>query len=250
MSTPPENGGFIFRKNPNQISCEQEVPDYPASNLFSNNPNIIFMNDGHSTKIEMIYDTPTTLTAISIINHSIPSNAIIRLQYFEGEFETWIGSIEIPWSKKSIYYKFSSITYKSYRLYITEISGTVIYIGEFVPGYYFQFPYNYEWGFEESFNVVKEVVTSDEGVHFEVPSSDAPEYSKFKVKFSNSPANNLSLFYDIIRIGKKVFIPDFTQPECYFGIVPDSAINAIRTIKGDEYSISFWQDAISGDWIE
>ena len=92
------------------------------------------------------------------------------------------------------------------------------------------------------------MVTTDEGIHFEEPTTQAPEFSRYSIKFSNSPEENLSLFYDVIRAGKKVFIPSFTAATCHFGIVPDKELKANRTLNGDEYSIRFWEDAISGVW--
>jgi hypothetical protein len=244
----PENGGFILnRTTPSQISCAQEATGFPATNLYSDNPNQIFKSNGSSTiGVKVAYSSIITLTGIAIINHSIPSSAGIKLHFYEGIWETWKESINIPWNPKNLYYTFTK-TYQSIKLEVNNLTAA-IYIGELYPGIAFQFPYNYEWGHEEIFNVVKEVVTTDEGVHFEVPTTQAPEFSRFSIKFSNSPAENLSLFYDIIRAGKKVFIPSFITSQCHFGIVPDTELKSNRGLNGDEYPIRFWEDAISGVW--
>ncbi len=243
----PENGGFILnRLTPSQITCSQEATGYPASNLYTNNPNQIFKSNGSSTiYIAVAYSIIPTFTGIALINHSIPATATIKVHFYEGIFQTYITYITVPWNQKNLYYKFATKTYQSFKL---EISGltAAIYIGELYPGTAFQFPYNYEWGYEETFNVVKEVVTTDEGVNIEVPTTQAPEFSRYTIKFTNSPAENLSQYYDVIRAGKKVFIPSFTATACHFGIVPDTELKANRTLNGDEYSIRFWEDAISG----
>jgi hypothetical protein len=250
MSTPnPENGGFILnRTTPSQITCAQEATGYPATNLFAGNPNQIFKSSGSSTVwVNIAYSIIPTFTGIALINHSIPATATIKVHFYEGIFQTYKTYITVPWTQKNLYYKFTAKTYQSFKLEISGITAA-IYIGELEPGTSFQFPYNYEWGWEETFNVVKEVVTTDEGIHYEEPTTQAPEFSRYTIKFTNSPAENLSLFYDIIRPGKKVFIPSYTSPECHFGIVPDTELKSTRTLNGDEYPIRFWEDAISGVW--
>lgn len=252
MSTPnPENGGFILnRMTPNEINCSQEVTGYPATNLFTNNPNQIFKSNGSSTiYINIAYSTPITFTGVAIINHSIPSNANLKIHWYDGIWQTYITFTSVPWNQKNLYFKFlTARTHQSYKLEISSLSSA-IYIGELYPGTAFQFPYNYEWGYEEIFNVVKETVTTDEGIHIEEPATQAPEFSRYNIKFSNSPEENLSQFYDCIRAGKKVFIPSYTTPQCYFGVVPDKELKATRTFNGDEYCIRFWEDAISGVWV-
>jgi hypothetical protein len=250
MSTPnPENGGFILnRTTPSQITCAQEAIGYPATNLFSDNPNQIFKSNGSSTVwVNVAYSSIPTFTGIALINHSIPATATIKMHFYEGIWQTYKTYITVPWTQKNIYYKFIAKTYQSFKIEINTLTAA-IYIGELYPGTAFQFPYNYEWGYEDTFNVVKEVVTTDEGVHFEVPTTQAPEFSRFSIKFTNSPAENLSQFYNVIRAGKKVLIPSFITSQCHFGIVPDTELKANRTLNGDEYSIRFWEDAISGVW--
>lgn len=251
MSTPnPENGGFILnRTTPSQITCGQEATGYPATNLFTDNPNQLFKSSGSSTVyINVAYSGIPTLTGIAFINHSIPPGAIIKILWYEGVWQTYKTFSMITWNSKNLYFKFSQPRiYQSFKIEISLLTAA-IYIGELYPGTAYQFPYNYEWGYEETFTVVKEVVTTDEGIHFEVPTAQAPEFSRYAIKFSNSPSENLSLFYDIIRPGKKVFIPSFITPQCHFGIVPDTELKANRTDKGDEYPIRFWEDAISGVW--
>ncbi|NIR04216.1 MAG: hypothetical protein GTN82_02185, partial [Candidatus Aminicenantes bacterium] len=132
----------------------------------------------------------------------------------------------------------------------TDPNVTEIKIGCIYPGLAYQFPYNYKFGLETEFHVVKQVDTTDEGIHFETPDEDdnvtAPEYHRYRMNFGDLKHQYFHEYCELIKPGKKVYILKFTEMECYYGIVPDQSLKKVTTRNEDTYSLRFFEDALGG----
>lgn len=246
----PENGGFLKNwAKPSTVTATVQDTDFEISKAFRFDPNETFCASASAVTINLTYSSPREITGIAFINHNLTpaSNSFIR--FFETEF-TGEPDVElsIPFATKNTYLIIDpGLVYNKIQLYIEDQSLEMIQVGVIYPGESYQFPYNYSWDYEVEFSVVKEVEVTDCGLVIETPSEDdtdpVPEMTKYRISFSDIDRN----FEDIkalIRRGKKVFIPDFTVNECHFGTVPDFSITSRNTYEAEEYSISFWEDAI------
>ncbi len=251
--TRPENGGFILnRKLPASLLCNQTAQGYSIENAFSGNPNFIWKSDGSiNIYIKITFANPIKLSGGGIINHTIPATATVMLHYYYDAFLTYAGNSG-SWTlnEKNMYKIITEVEYQYYSLSIALSESSSVQIGEIHLGDSLQFPHNFSWGYEEEFEVVKKVDTTDEGVHYETPDDKdtytAPSFSKLTVNFDDINNQYYTTYKTLIMPGKKIFIKNFTKPECYFGIVPNTKLKAKKKRTGDSYSIGFWEDAIGG----
>ena len=251
---PEGNGGFLLKPiRPSEVTADDEKEGYEIGFAFEKNPSLVYCSEGSTTTINMTFSPARQITGVALINHNLHESASILLRFYDtGGFSTPIVEKNIPWHRKNIYINIKdNPAYQYVQIQITVPSGN-IQIGVIFPGTSFQFPYNFAWGYEEEFCVTKEVDTTDYGVHFETPdpydeaesAETVGEYEKFKIDFDNIPSEHYSSFFDLIRPGKKVFIPSFSKPGCHYGIVPDKNLAASKYRGIDKYSIRFWEDAI------
>lgn len=251
--TRPENGGFILnRKLPASLLCNYTGQGYNIENAFFGNPNYIWKSDGSlNIYIKMTFANPIKLSGCGIINHTIPATATVVLHYYHDAFLTYAGnSGGWSWNEKNMYKIITEVEYQYYSLSIALPGSSAIQIGEIHLGDSFQFPHNFSWGYEEEFEVVKKVDTTDEGVHYETPDDSdtyiAPSFSKLQISFDDTKDEYYPMFKTLIMPGKKIFIKNYTKPDCHFGIVPNTKLKAKKKRTGDSYSIEFWEDAIGG----
>ncbi len=99
------------------------------------------------------------------------------------------------------------------------------------------------------FRVVKQVDTTDEGLHYETPgdtTETVPEYRTFTISFDDVDRQHQEEFEPLIRPHDKIFIPSYTQPRCFYGIVPNTTLEEDRKKSGDAFNIRFLEHAMGG----
>ena len=254
---PADNGGFIKNRviTKNVSAGTFYDPNSEIDNIFTGVPSQYFetpfnLNIDQPLCIDMTFPDPVSLNGFGIVNHNIPTNATVKLKYWSAagfsepadDFDT------ITITPKNTYC-FITQTYQYIRLEI-DAPGYTIKIGELFPAQTkLQFPHNFSWGYDDEYCVAKEVTTSDAGQHFEEPDVEvgddpAAAYEKLSMSFGPVDREHFDIFKELVIPGHKIFIPDFTQATCYMGIVPDKAFKAKRNLKGDSYSLRFWEHAI------
>lgn len=249
----PGNGGFIMNWNkPGTIEADSEKTGNEIESAFIMYPTQIFESTSGSVSIKMTYSTPWKLTGLALINHNLTETAAIQLLFYtDANFTTLADEKTIPYSQKNTYIIIDENVIGQYRyieLSISDSALATIRIGIIFPGSGFQFPHNFSWGYTEEFKVDKHVDTTDGAFHHETPTekSEVPEYSKFKITFNSVDPGIHDLYKKLIRVGNKIFIKSFQEPECYYGIVPDKNLKAEKEKKGDKYSIEFWEHSLGG----
>lgn len=249
----PGNGGFILSWNkPDSVVADNEATGSEIPNAFIKYPTKVFKSGSNNVKINMTYNTAWKLTGIALVNHNLTAAAVIKLRfYLDSSFQTLDVEKTIPYNVKNTYLIIDESTigdYQYIQLYVSDTSISSIQMGVIFPGTAFQFPHNFSWGFEEDFNVGKEVTTTDGGFHIETPDKGdiTPEYSKIGIKFSSVDPAIHDVYKNLIRPGNKIFIPSFLKQDCFYGVVASKNLKAIKEKKGDSYPIQFWEHSLIG----
>lgn len=250
MPTNPANGGFLLNmQQPEAVTASSQVSGFEISYAFHKNPTLKYNAAADTTTINITLPAAAEISGFAVINCNLSAAAQIRLRYCtDGTFSTVIEekTVSSTGGKNNYLVIDAPPSTKWIQLYIYD-SGNPPEIGVIFMGTAFQFPHNYSWGVESEFHVAKDVDTSDEGIHFETPGPDeepAPEWEKFSLTFSRTDSQFRQQFFPLIRVGKKIFLPSFLGPECYYGIVPDKSLKAKSNRDGDTYSITFMEDSI------
>lgn len=250
----PENGGVISgRSKPETVWASTEAQGYEIDHALNKNPMEIYKSTTSTTTIKMTFPSPIKMTGFALINHNLTESATISLRFYtDANFTQLDTEKSISHAPKNTYVIINDISeYKYILLYIDNPGQSEIKIGLIYPGTSFQFPSNYTWDYDDEFNIVKEVDTTDEGIHFETPDEDqnepVPEFTKLKITFRDIEREHYETFKALIRVGKKVLIPDYTINECFYGIFPDKKLPIKRKLEGDTFSLNFWEDAIGGE---
>lgn len=258
MSTPvsnPGNGGFILNwKKPDSVVVNSEAAGFEIPNAFIKYPTKVFQSNSNTISIDMTYNTAWKPTGVAVVNHNLTETANIRFRfYLDSSFSTLDDEKTVPFNMKNTYLIIDESTigvYNYIQLYISDTSISSIQIGVIFPGTGFQFPHNFSWGYNEDFNVGKDVATTDGGFHIETPDEEeliqSPEYSKFGITFSSVDPEIYNIYKNLVRVGNKIFIPSFLSQNCYYGVVADKNLKATKEKKGDTYSIQFWEHSLIG----
>ena len=158
----------------------------------------------------------------------------------------------VTWQEKNIYFIDQAIgTYQYFQIYIS--STAPITLGCIFPGLdAWQFPENFTIRRKHKYHVGKKAESSDDGMHFESPDpendeneTDPPEWQELGITFKCTDESLLPQYRKLIRPGKKILIPNFQEGLCYYGIIPNSEIDASRDLGEDQFSLDFWECAVS-----
>ncbi len=248
MTTNAGNGGFIWkRKYPTQFVSVPSLTGHEIENAFQNDPTWLYTSDGTSPlPIKMVFESNKKFSGLGLINHTIPPTATMEIVFYSDAFITPLYTTSIPYTIINTYKLFEEIQSEYVKLQIGNVTGLNVSIGELYLGEKFQFPHNFSWGYEEEFNILKDVDTTDDGIQYETPgeNEETYEYSKLRFTFNDVNMEYFEIYKNLIRPGKKVFIPNFNKPECHFGIVPNKTLKRQKKRTGDDYSLEFWTDAI------
>lgn len=250
MSIPADNGGFLKRRvKPVSVQASQQETGYEIDHAFTLIPSQVFESGTLTANltIDMDFGAQTSFLGFALINHNIPDTATITFYYSSTGFTPPFDAFDVmTWHEKNIY-MFCDRSYRYVRIEIAAV-GSSIRIGVIYPALErFQFPHNYSWGYKREFVVAKVVTTSDYGVHFEEPNEEsavtAPEFEKLWLTFDDVKDQYYESYKDLIRVGKKVYIPAFTAGLCFYGIVPNTKLTSVSAREGDTYSLDFFEDA-------
>ncbi|UCH93621.1 MAG: hypothetical protein JSV88_25580 [Candidatus Aminicenantes bacterium] len=254
MTMRPENGGFLLgRIIPQGFAASSEAEGNEIGNAFEKDPTLLYKSIESTITINMTLKQYELIQGISLVNHNFPETVEIKFRFCtDDSFSPESIEIEktIPYAPKNTHLITNDIqqTYKYLQLYIS--SNSPIQIGYvYLAKKAFQFPHNYSWGYEDKFEVLKLTDTTDYGINYETPDPDegeppAPESRKFRITFNDIDNQFYETFFDLIRPGKKIWIPSFQGAKCHYGIIPDDSIDAKRKKGTDIFSIRFWEDAI------
>jgi hypothetical protein len=254
ISIPADNGGFLLnRKTTKNVDCPFFDSGDNIGRIFSGVPNEYFESDGltQPLRINMTFTEAHHFLGFGIINHNIPEIVTsIKVRFSSTGFEEEDIEVEdaLAWHEKNIY-KFIDRQYQYCQLEI-DCDGYSIRIGELFPAReVFQFPCNYNWGYEREFNVAKFVTTSDTGTHFEEPNIEQgdrqpAEYEKLYFSFGPTDTDNFELYKKLVRVGQKIYIPDLTSQVCYMGIVPNDKLKGKNQIDGTAFNLNFMEHSI------
>ena len=250
----PENGGFLLKwQKPLEVSADSTATGSDILNAFEGDPTFLFTSQNSTLKVNMRMKEPVNITGFSVVNHNLPETATIKLRYcLDNGYENSIDVEKtISYYKKNTYLAYQEVQqYEYIQLYISS-SGPISFGCLFLAKLAFQFPHNYSWGYDDEFEVIKEVDFTDYGVGYEYPNPDngddpAYERRKYRINFSDVNREHHEKFFDLIRPGKKVWIPNFTALKCHFGIVPDKKLSSKKNKSGDTYSVGFHEDSTEG----
>jgi hypothetical protein len=246
-----ENGGFIRHwKRPETVTANPEGNGIAYA--FTKYPTELFSVESSTLTVKMTYSSQEKFSGFALINTNLTESASITMGFYpDSSFST--PDVEKNMSitdktDKNIYIKFDELDYKDVQLYISDPSITTIEFGVIFPGEAYQFPHNFSWEYEEEYCMDKEVDTTDGGFHHETPDDDstysAPKYHKMLIKFKDSNGQYLNEYKKLIHPGQKIFVKSFVKPGCFFGIVPDKKLAAIKNRPGDTFSIRFFEHAL------
>jgi hypothetical protein len=224
------NGGFLlYFQKPDAFSASNQEINFEIEKAFEFNPSIIFESTENTVSINFSYTVARKIEALALINHNIPETAAAKLRYCTDD--TYLSFIEkdIPYAARNTYIIDTNTSYYNYfQLYIS--SSAPIQIGCIRPySTAFQFPHQFSYSYKKRFHVVKEVDTSDEGLHLETPGEDddpPASYFEFSLNFYDVDTALYDQYKSLLLPGNKVFIPSFSKTEGYYGIVPTKILDS------------------------
>lgn len=246
----PENGGFLLQRIiPQSQSASSEAEGFLIWNAFDKDPTIQYESIDSIVTINMVLKQYELIQGVALVNHNFPETVELKIRFCTDETYNEYVEKTIPYAPKNSYI-ITDIqqTYKYLQLYIS--SNSAIQIGYiYLAKKAFQFPHNYSYEREDQFHVMKLVDTTDYGINYESPDPDegeppAPESRRFRITFDDINQQYHETFFDLIRPGKKIWMPNFQKTPCHYGIVPDDTLEAKRKKTTDTYSIRFWEDSI------
>jgi hypothetical protein len=247
-----ERGGFIKnRYKPDAVTLVSggEKTGYGIDHAFNTNPTQVFMSTSNTVKINMSYLTAKTITGFGIINHNLTESADMILRYYaDAGFTTLLLEHEISCHPVNTYSIIEDAPTCNYiQLYIYDAPIQYIKMGVIFPGLTFKCPTNFDYELTIEYTVIKDVRDTDEGLHLEYPDPDIepdiPSFTKLTLNFKKVGNEFFDLYKPLIKPGKKILIPDFSDGSCFYGIIPNSVLSSQYRIY-HEFSLEFLEDAI------
>lgn len=251
MSDPSfvTNGGlFLKRQIPDSYSADNQLAGYEIGKAFDIFPTVIYDAGNTTTVIDMTLTDPAAATGIALINHNLAPTASVRYRRGnDATFSTFVDDFPFPIYPTSTCIIVASSGYQYVQL---EITNTVnIQLGGIYLGTAWQFPHNYDWGNIWDFEVDKKTDSTDSKFHYETPGEKdepATECSKFSMKFKGVNQQHFDSFKPLVRPGHKIFVPNWLEARCHYGVVPDTNLKNTRDQDGDYYGVRFWEHGLVG----
>lgn len=245
------NGGVIMIKSKiASISADNNYPGREIGFVLDHNPSLIFQSQNNNVTIDISLVSPGKVPGWGFVNLSLCTS--IKLRYcLNSSFEIDIEK-DVQYTEKNTYFIDQAIgTYQYFQVYIT--STAPITLGCIFPGLdAWQFPENFTIRRKHKYHCAKRAESSDDGMHYESPDpendeneTDPPEWEELGITFKCSNATLLPEYRKLIRPGKKILIPNYQEGLCYYGIIPNSVIDASRDLGEDQFSLDFWECAVS-----
>lgn len=247
------NGGVIMKKAKIvSIVADNYITGYEIEKALDHNPSYIYNSQNNTATIDITLDTPQKVPGWGFINHNLTPIATMKLRYcLNSSFEIDIEK-DVSYFEKNMYFIDQAIgTYQYFEIYIS--STAPITLGCIFPGLdAWQFPENFKIRRKHKYHCAKRAESSDDGMHYESPDpendeneTDPPEWEELGITFGCSDESLLPGYRKLIRPGKKILIENFQEGLCYYGIIPNDTIDANRDLGNDQFSLDFWECAVS-----
>lgn len=259
-----ENGGFLLSNITERIiniTASNTLTGYNIESILNDWAADVFRSASSLVEIDIELDAIVNIPAVALINHNIPQAGSITLKLSETSFESWTDTIDLidRWYSRYVYKPidggklqktFASNLYKIFdqsksakymRLILDSIDQDFNQLGcLFIPEEKFQFPKNYQVPFCLCFDTDKSI-TDCNGQFIEDQKS---ERHGFGLPFQKVSQDYFEDFKNLVRAGVKVFIPSFSELECFHGVIKNKAheVNRERGLK-DSFTHEFWENA-------
>jgi hypothetical protein len=224
-------------------ACANANADYPAIHLVDGIPGLTYRSAAGTASPRWDFGSAQTIGAVALINHNIPDDAAIKLQFSSNAWAAVAEEIELTWAAGNIYKILSAP--KSYRYMgfsVVLSSGSYVEIGEAFLGNNSPLTKNFGDRYTDIFKVHKTTLEID-GQWFQ----DIRGKSRgFSLPFGLLTAAERAIIESLLEEEYVIFIPDTAAAVCYHGAIPQDKLQAAlrRGLAGG--SIEFWMNTAGG----
>ena len=227
------NGGFLLRNMCFRITpvCTTLAAGYSAGNASNNHPSQYIKSTGTTFTVDYNFGSAKAMAGASIHNHNIPvTGSTVKMQ-FCNDGVTWANdeTFTVPAAvvtngitRYPDMFKIFSVTrtYQYARVSVTVAAGTV-QLGEIFIGYAWQFP---DRNFHSSF---RRIPTIDKSIVGNVVAG-LSEHVDYAITFNGVSWTYAPQYEDVVRAKHVVFIPAFSNSECYHGLITQTAFSEVN----------------------
>jgi len=203
------------------ITPSSEDSIYKKDYLYNQRPSLPFRFTGKTDEnIVIDFGSAKTITIIALINHNLTSNATIKIQANSvNDFTTPPYNVTLTWHEENLYFTLNQ-TYQYWKLIIQDSGNSEnIEIGELIFSEYKDFSRTFSWGYPEGifYNVLTQETQFGQ-VWKTYLSERRQGFYTFAVVKDDKLKSEVEQFFDDLKglEGWFLFIPDKTQPECYY----------------------------------
>lgn len=232
------NGGFLINEIARKVTptASSQQTGYEASRLVDGVPTLVYRSSGNGATL--VWDFGSTrqrFDSFALFNHKIPAGTVVTLRC---DSEATPASITVSAGDMCCILP-TVKTPLRIELTVPAAAG-IVEIGEVCFREKYTFPKNFDF----DFNVVHAVEKSVNrlgGQYYVNPYF--LRQKKFTLPFSQYDKSRLQEIAALLEQEYVVFVPDFSQSECYFGVLLGDLESAARQ-EGYGFSLKFESYAV------
>jgi len=239
------NGSFLIGNIANLAApvCANEDTDYPAENLIDGIPGLVYRSTGKTALPRWDFGSAQTIDAVALINHNIPDDAAIKIQFSSNAWTAVAEEIDLTWAAGNIYQILpASKNYRYMGFSVVLDSGDYVEIGESFLGINCPLTKNFNDSYFDIFKVMKTVDEID-GQFFQNIRGRA---RGFRLPFSLLTAAERAILEDLLEEEYSIFIPDSSAAACYHGAITQSKLESALRRGYSAGVIEFWMNPNGG----